>query len=46
MTSNPVGESRADVDMGNEEEEEPLEAVNSQSPNESKESNKQGETRT
>ena len=26
MTSNPVGESRADVEMGNEEEEEPLEA--------------------
>ena len=42
----PVGESRADVEMGNEEEEEPLEEEILVSQNESKESNEQRETRT
>ena len=43
----PVGESRADVEMGNEEDEEPLEAeIPIQSKNESEESHEQRETRT
>ena len=41
----PVGESRADVEMGNEEDEEPLEAEFPESET-SKESNWQTETRT
>ena len=43
----PIGESRADVEMGNEEDEEPtLVSRNFQGQNESEESHEQRETRT
>ena len=43
----PIGESRADVEMGNDEDEEPLETERmSQSKNESEESHQPRETRT
>ena len=42
----PVEESRADIEMGNEEDEEPLEAEIPRVRNESKEPNEQRKTRT
>ena len=42
----PIGESRADVDMGNDEDEVPLEAEIPRVRMKSKESHEQRETRT